>query len=177
MAEPRVPGGRDTELDLPCGETVDVRELDLGLREIDCACGASHAVVMDPHPLGRFVPEFLVDVLRATVDTADEFDEFTTAHLMGIVREEFPDAVASADVAEDGQVGFALVWVTDFDARRLHEIVVELVVELMEHAVGHADDDGALAEFEQQMHQFDVEAFVEQYRRERDFESEFDSAA
>jgi len=42
-----------------------------------------------------------------------------------------------------------MAWVTEFDSRRLHEIVVELVVELMEHAVSHADDDEALSAFEQ----------------------------
>jgi len=36
-----------------------------------------------------------------------------------------------------------MAWVTEFDSRRLHEIVVGFVVELMEHAVSHADDDEA----------------------------------
>jgi hypothetical protein len=177
MAEPRVPGGPSARLELPCGESVHAHDLDLGVREFDCDCGERHAVVMDVHPLGRFVPEFMVDVLRETVDTDDGFEEFTTAHVLGMVMEEFPDRVASADLAEDGQVGYALVWVADFDARRLHEVVVELLVELMEHAVGHADDEDAMGEFERQMTQFDVEAFVEQYRREREFESEHDTAA
>lgn len=176
MTEPRVPGGRGVDLDLPCGQTVNAHDLDIGMREVTCECGERHAVVTDAHPPSRWIPEFLVEALRATVDTADDFGEFTTVHLMGIVLEEFPEAVASADVAEDGQVGFALVWVTDFDARRLHEIVVELLVELMEHAVSHAEDDDALTEFERQMLQFDVEAFVEEYRRERDFEDEYDTA-
>jgi hypothetical protein len=175
MAEPRVPGG-DDDIELPCGETVTVHDLDLGLRDFVCDCGGTHAVVMDVHPLGRFVPEFLADVLRETVETADEFEEFTTAHVMGIVREEFPEKTVSQDVSEDGSVGYSLVWLTDFDSRRLHEVVVELLVELMDHAVGHADDADAKSEFERFLDQFDVEAFVEQYRAERDLESEHDSA-
>jgi hypothetical protein len=176
MAEPRVPGESGAELDLACGETVAVHDLDMGLREYDCACGATHAVVTDVHPLGRWVPEFLGDVLRETIDTDDEFEEFTTAHVMGIVLEEFPEEMATADVAEDGNVGYSLVWMTDFDSRRLHEVVVELIVELMDHAVSHAEDDDAASEFEQWLDQFDVEAFVEQYRDERDFDSEHDTA-
>jgi len=46
----------------------------------------------------------------------------------------------------------------------------------MEHAMSHAGDDDAMAEFEEQMLQFDVSEFVETYRRERDFESEHDRA-
>ncbi len=176
MAQPGVPGKREKTLDLPCGETVHVHDLDLGQREYQCSCGEIHAVVMDAHPLGRFVPEFLADVLRETVDTADDFEEFTLAHVMGMVLEEFPEQVASADVSDDGQVGYALVWMTDFDARRLHEIIVELLVELMEHAISHAESGEAMTEFEQQMLEFDVAAFVEEYRQERDFESEHDTA-
>ena len=86
MAEPRVPGGRDREIEPPCGRTIEISDLDMGLREFDCACGSTHAVVMDVHPLSRFVPEFLVAILRETVETADDYDEFTTAHAMGIVR-------------------------------------------------------------------------------------------
>jgi hypothetical protein len=93
-----------------------------------------------------------------------------------MVQEEFPEQVAVADVSEDGEVGYALVWMTDFDSRRLHEVVVELVVELMDHAVSHADDDYAEDSFAQELQQFDVEAFVEQYRRQRNFDSEHDSA-
>ena len=175
MAQPRVPGG-DDDIELPCGETVTVHDLDLGLREYACDCGGRHAVVMDVHPLGRFVPEFLADALRETVNTADEFEEFTTAHVMGIVREEFPDRTVSQDVSEDGSVGYSLVWLTDFDSRRLHEVVVELLVELMDHAVSHADDAEAQSEFQQWLAQFDVTEFVDQYRAEREFESEHDSA-
>ena len=175
MSEPRVPGGQGAVLSLPCGEEVGVRDLDVGLREYGCACGDRHAVVTDAHPPSRFFPEFLVEVLEATVDTDDEFDSFGTPHLLGIVMEEFPAKVAVEDASDDGQVGYALVWVTDFDARRLHEIIVELVVELMEHAVSHAEDDDAVSEFEREMLEFDVEAFVDQYRAQRDFEDEFDT--
>ncbi|WP_135828286.1 DUF5815 family protein [Halorussus halobius] len=176
MAEPRVPGGRGAELDLPCGESVGVHDLDMGMREYDCACGASHAVVTDVHPPSRFVPEFLVEVLRETVDTDDDLGEFGTPHIMGVVLEEFPDEVVSENVEEDSDVGYALVWVTDFDSRRLHEIVVELLVELMEHAVSHAEDDDATTQFEEAMLDFDVPTFVDQYREERDFSGPHDRA-
>lgn len=176
MTESGVPEGRGETLDLPCGETRSVYELDMGLREFDCECGGTHAVVMDMHPLSRFVPEFLVDVLTETVEPAeDDFEEFTTTHVMGIVMEEFPDEVAVADVAEDGNVGYALVWATDFDSRRLHEVVVELIVELMDHAVSHAEDDAVAQQFEREMLEFDVGEFVEEYRAQRDMESEHDT--
>lgn len=175
MPAPRVPGGRGAELELPCGETVNVRDLDMGLREMRCRCGSRHAIVMDVHPLSRFVPEFLAEVLRSTIEPVDTDTEFGMLHLMGMVLEEFPNRVVAADVAEDGEVGYAVVWVSDFPAERLHQVVVELVVELMEHAVSHAESEGALAEFEDQMRTLDVAEFVEQYRRERDFEDEFDS--
>jgi hypothetical protein len=176
MAQPGVPGGPSHELDLPCGESVSARSLDLGVREFECSCGRRHAVVMDVHPLARFVPEFLVETLRETVETDDEFEEFSTAHLLAMVTEEFPERVVDADCSDDGQVGYALVWVADFDARRLHEVAVELIVELMEHAISHAEDSDAGAEFERRMAEFDVGAFVDQYREERDFESEHDTA-
>jgi hypothetical protein len=38
--------------------------------------------------------------------------------------------------------------------------------------VSHADDDEALSAFEQEMVEFDVSEFVEQYRAERDLEAE-----
>lgn len=174
MAEPRVPGGRGGELALPCGEQLRVRDVDLGMREYRCACGRAHAVVTDVHPATRFLPEFLVESLEASVETADDFDAFGTPHLMGLAMEEFPERVVAADASDDGSVGYAMLWVADFEARRLHEIIVELVVELMEHAVSHADD-GAMTEFEAAMLEFDVAAFVEQYRAERDFEDEFDT--
>lgn len=176
MAEPRVPGERTAELALPCGESIDYHNLDMGLREFECACGDSHAIVMDMHPLSRFVPEDLVSILNEVVDTTDEAP-FGTMHIMGMVLEEFPEQVVSTDASDDGTVGFTLVWMTDFDSRRLHEIVVELIVELMEHAVSHADDDSAMTDFESQMLEFDVNAFVEEYREQRDFDDEFDSPA
>lgn len=176
MTESGVHGGGGTVLELPCGARKRVRELDMGVRDFACECGHTHGVVMDMHPLSRFVPEFLVEVLRETVETTDEFEQFSTAHAMGSVMEEYPERVVAADVAEDGTVGYALVWVTDFDSRRLHEVVVELVVELMEHAISHAEDDAKVSEFEAQMHSFDVETFVEQYRNERELESEHDTA-
>lgn len=174
MADPRVPGGGAGTLELPCGETVHTHDLDMGMREFDCDCGEAHAVVVDVHPVSRFVPESIADVLRESIETDDEFPEFGTVHLMGVVLEEFPDAIVAADVSEDGHLGYSMIWVADFDSRRLHEVVVELLVELMEHAVSHADDATA-AEFEQQMRNFDVSAFVEEYREAREFESEVDT--
>ena len=177
MAQPRVPGsGPGGSLELPCGETVRVGDLHLGMREYECDCGATHAVVMDPHPPSRFFPESIVEVLREAIATSPEdgFDEFGVAHIMGAVMEEFPEEIVAYDASEDGAVGFAIVWVTDFDSERLHEIVVELMVELMQHAVSHAEDDAAMSEFEAELTDFDVEAFVEEYREMRDFEDEWD---
>mgnify|MGYP001627060369 FL=1 len=172
MSDPRVPG-EGSVIELPCGETVRFGDLDLGMREYQCDCGDAHAVVMDVHPPERFLPDFLVEVLREAIDTtSEEMREFGTPHLMGIVMEEFPEAVVAEDASEDADVGYALVWVADFDSRRLHEVVVELVVELMEHAVSHGEDEGALREFEGMMHEFDVSAFVDQYRDERDLDAE-----
>jgi len=177
MAEPRVPGSADDHVDLPCGERVRTHDLDLGMRELACDCGETHAVVMDVHPLGRFVPEFLVDTLRSTIATEDDFEEFSTPHALAMVREEHPESVAVADCSGDGEVGYGLVWVSAFDPRELHRIVVELLVELMEHAISHAEDGPTVEEFERQLAEFDVEAFVDAYRAEREFEDEFDSPA
>ena len=174
MAHPRVPGDGDRFLELPCGERVDPREFDLGMREYVCSNGHRHAVVMDVHPPSRFFPESFVSILQEMIEPADEFEEFGTPHLMGIALEEFPDEVTVYDAGEDGTVGYAMVWVSAFDSRRLHEVIVELVVELMEHAVSHADDDDAVSEFERQMIEFDVGEFVDEYRSVRDFESEHD---
>jgi hypothetical protein len=168
MAQPRVPGGPGERIELPCGESVTLADLDMGMREYDCACGATHAVVMDVHPLSRFFPEFLEEVLAETIET-ESGNRLGIQHLMGIVVEEFPEKVASADLSENPDVGYVMVWLTDFDARRLHEIVVELVVELMEHAISHADDETATTEFEEAMVSFDVSEFVEEYRARRDF--------
>lgn len=176
MSEPRVPGDDGDTLALPCGEHVDPRNLDMGLREIACDCGDSHALVLDVHPPSRFLPESLVSILQETVEPADDFDEFTTAHLMGMAIEEFPEEVVSESFADDGTVGWSLLWITSFDARRLHEVVVELVVELMDHAVSHSDDADSSTEFEALMREFDVTEFVDQYRRQREFESEGDTA-
>ena len=173
MAEPRVPGAGGETLELPCGEEKHIRDLDMGMREFECACGESHAVVMDIHPPDRFIPEFLVEVLREAIETtSEEMPEFDTPHMLGIVLEEFPQQVVSEDVTEDHDVGFSMIWVTDFDSRRLHEIIVELVIELMEHAVSHANDPNATAEFEEQMLDFDVGEFVEQYRDQRDLSAD-----
>ena len=173
MAQPHVPGDGGQALELPCGERVGLGELDLGMREFACDCGETHAVVMDVHPPERFLPEFLVDVLREAIETtSEEMPEFDTPHLLGVVLEEFPDAVVTRDASDDGDVGYTMVWVTEFDSRRLHAVIVELVVELMEHAVSHADDTEALTTFERSMTEFDVDEFVDQYRAERDLEAE-----
>ncbi|MFB6068758.1 MAG: DUF5815 family protein [Halobacterium sp.] len=173
MTEPRVPGGAADDVELPCGRALPLSTFDMGMREFDCPCGDTHAVVMDVHPPDRFLPEFLVAILRESIETtSDEMPEFGTPHLMGIVLEEFPGDVASVDASDQGDVGYALLWVTDFDSRRLHEVVVELVVELMEHAVSHADDDDVVRNFESEMLDFDVAEFVTQYRQERDFDAE-----
>ena len=176
MPEPRVPGEPDEIIELPCGEERHAHDLDLGVREFDCDCGDTHAVVMDIHPLGRFVPEFLTETLRETIRTDDEFEEFNTAHALAMVREEYPEQVASADLSADGSVGYALVWVTDFDSRELHRIVVELLVELMEHAISHADAGPTVEAFEAKLAEFDVDSFVDAYREKRDLEDEHDTA-
>jgi len=167
MAEPHVPGSREP-VTLPCGQRVAVRDVDMGMRDLSCDCGATHAVVTDVHPPERFLPDFLVSALREVVEVTDDFGEFGTPHLMASVREEFPEAVTVADASDDGYVGYALLWVTEFDSRRLHEVVVELVVELMEHAMSHGGDEEAMAAFESEMLEFDVSEFVEAYRAERD---------
>jgi len=41
----------------------------------------------------------------------------------------------------------------------------------MDHAVSHAESEGAEAEFEAEMASFDVAAFVDEYRAERDREA------
>jgi hypothetical protein len=168
--------GEDTDpvtVELPCGERVGARAFDLGMREYECDCGARHAVVTDAHPSERFLPGVVVETLRDAVETtSEEMPEFGTPHLLGLVVEEFPGEVAAADVSDDPDLGYALLWVTDFDSRTLHETVVELVVELMEHAVSHAEDDTAVREFEASMLDFDVSEFVERYRAERDLSAD-----
>ena len=174
MATPRVPSDED-RLELPCGEVVDVHTFDMGRREFECRCGETHALVMDVHPLTRFLPALLVETLEETVEPSGEAEQLGTAHLMGIVMEEFPDDVVAKDVEDDGAIGCGLLWVTDFDSRRLHEIVVELVVDLMEHAISHAEDETARAAFEEDMREFDVAEFVAAYRAERDFDGDADT--
>jgi hypothetical protein len=143
MAQPQVSGDGGDTLSLPCDETKSVRSLDLGMREFECGCGDRHAVVMDVHPPERFVPDFLVEVLQEAIETtSEEMPEFGTAHLLGIVLEEFPESVVSADMSDDGDVGAGIVWVTD--------------------------DDAAVSAFERRMGEFDVAEFVEVYREERD---------
>lgn len=175
MADPHVPGD-DGLIDLPCGERLHPSDLDLGMRELSCECGDNHAVVMDVHPLGRFIPEFLVETLRETIATDDEFEEFSMPHAIAMVREEYPEDVAVGDCSGDGDVGFGLVWIADFDARHLHTIIVELIVDMMEHAIGHAEDGPTVQEFESKLETFDVDEFVDLYRKEREFEDEFDTA-
>lgn len=174
MSEPQIPGAASEEVELPCGRSVPVEHFDMGMREIDCACGTSHAVIMDVHPLGRWIPESISDVLVEVIEPADEYDAFGTIHLMGMVLEEFPEQTTVYDASEDPSVGWALLWVTAFDAHRLHEVVVELLVELMDHAVGHASTSAVHEDFEDQLAEFDIEAFVEEYRASRDFEDEHD---
>jgi len=176
MPLPSVPGESDDELVLSCGAEIDPYDLDMGMREYECDCGETHAVVMDVHPLGRFIPEFLVETLRETITTDDDFEEFSMPHAIAMIREEYPDEIAAADLSGDGHVGYGLVWMTDFDSRELHETVVAEVVDLMEHAISHADDGPTVQEFEQQLEAFELETFVDAYRAERDFESEYDTA-
>ena len=170
MAGPRIPDRPDHTMTLPCGRDLAIDELDLGMRELACRCGARHAVVMDVHPLSRWIPESVVEVLVATIGTDDEYDEFGTMHVMAIVREEFPDRVAVHDASANPAVGFALCWVCDVPAKRLHEIIVELLVDLMDHAVSHAADPSMKEQFAGQLDAFDLETFVTRYRDERDFE-------
>ncbi len=155
-------------IELPCGETVPVSEIDLGRRKLECDCGTRHAVVLDVHPPTRFIPDTLVETLRAVIETEDEFETFGTAHLMGLVLEEFPESVVTYDATERDDRGYALAWITEFSPRRLHEIVVELLVELMDHAMSHADEE-ATTVFQESLAEFDVETFVTEYRRQREF--------
>ncbi len=152
---------------------VSRRSFDLGMREYPCACGATHAVVMDVHPPDRFLPPFLVEILEGSIEpTSEEMPTFGTAHLMGLVIEEFPEAVTAEDVSEDGRIGAGIIWVTSFDARRLHMIIIELIIEVMDHAVSHSDDTGLIAGFEADMAEFDVEEFVDTYREERELSAD-----
>lgn len=176
MEEPHVPGVAEDRLELPCGRVTPLDRFDMGMREFACECGETHAVVMDVHPLGRWIPEDVSGVLAETIEPSDEYDAFGTIHLMGMVLEEYPDRVAVHDASENPSVGWALLWVTEFDARALHGLVVELLIELMDHAVGHVTDEAVRTEFESQMGEFNVDAFVNQYRDSRDWEGRADRA-
>jgi hypothetical protein len=162
-------------IQLPCGETITADDLDLGMREVDCACGASHAVVMDPHPPTRFLPTEVAEDLAATVSAAGtETEEFGTIALMGLVMDAVPEEIVAYDAAEDGTTGFAVAWIADVDARELHEIVVETVLSIMAEAVTAAGNADAEASFAKARAEFDVEGFVDEYRAVRDFDDEFD---
>jgi hypothetical protein len=175
MAQPRIPGEPvGDDLELPCGRTIDVHELDLGMRALECECGATHAVVMDVHPPTRFLPQFLVETLQETIETDDQFDAFGTPHLLGALLEENPDEIVSYDASDDGALGFGLVWIADAEPIGLHEKIVELVLELMEHAISHTEEDSLLSEFEEQLRSFDPEEFVATYRNRREFDDEHD---
>lgn len=175
MSEPTIPDEGES-VELPCGQVVPRSTFDMGMRAFTCRCGDTHAVVMDVHPLGRWIPEAVGDVLRAAIEPTDEYDDFQTIHLMGLVLEEYPERVVAIDATDDPSVGYALLWVTGFDARELHRIVVELLVELMDHAVGHSEEQAVRTEFDAQLADFDVGAFVDQYREQRDLSDRHDRA-
>lgn len=130
---------------------------------------------MDVHPVSRWIPESVEAILQEVVVPDDEYDTFETIHLMGLVLEEFPDQVTVIDATENPSLGYAMAWITAFDARRLHEIVVDLLLELMDHAMTHAGDDEEVETFGSYLAEFDPETFVDQYRTERDFEDEQDA--
>jgi hypothetical protein len=176
MAHPGVPSDTsDATIDLPCGETISPDDLDLGLREFACECGATHAVVMDPHPPTRFLPASVTEVLAETLATeGSETDEFGTIPLMGLVMDAYPEHLVAHDAMEDGSTGFAVAWISTFDARELHELVVEAVLGIMANAVTEVGDDSATAAFTEHRTEFDVEEFVTEYRDVRDFDDEFD---
>ena len=174
MAEPSIPFDDDGSVELTCGERISRDTFDLGLREFDCSCGDRHAVVMDVHPLGRWIPEAVGDVLRETIEPADEYDTFQTIHLMGLIVEEYPEEVTVVDATDSPSVGYALLWVTELDARELHRVIVELLVELMDHAVSHSEDDDLHGSFTQQLRDFDIDEFVDHYRNQRDLSDRYD---
>lgn len=150
------------ELELPCGEQIDARQFDPNTQTICCSCGESHAVVASAETLDRFVPDEVVEILRATVDP-EGTGSFGVTHVLAKVHATYPARISSADLSEVNDVGYAKLWVTEFDDRRLHEIVVEVLVELMSHMMEHADNETAVA-FEQQLAGFDAAAFVDAYR-------------
>lgn len=160
--------------ELPCGSTVNAWSLDLGIREYTCSCGDNHAVVMGSHPPTRFLPEEFIEILRETVETADAFEQFGTPHLIGLVMDEYPECVTTIDTGDIGSVGHSIVWMTTFDARELHEIIVELVVDMMNHAMTHASEDPQ-GQFVRYLNQFDIEEFVDEYREKRNFTNPSDA--
>lgn len=179
MAQPGVPSEPSGEsVELPCGETITSEDLDLGMREYECGCGANHAVVLDPHPPSRFLPSSVTDVLAETLAAeGSETEEFGTIPLMGLVMDAHPERIVVYDAAEDGTTGFAVAWIADFDSERLHQVVVESVLSVMADAVTEVGDDSAAAAFTEQRAEFDVDSFVAEYRTVRDFDDEFDEPA
>ena len=159
---------------LPCGVSVESHRIDLGMRELKCECGEMHAVVTNVNPLTRFLPEFLVNSLEEIIEVADseKWGEFGMVHLMGLVMEDFAEEVVFFDASEDGYLGYSGLWISTFNAWRLHEIVVELVIEIMEHAMSHSGDKNAMVNFEKDMSLFDITEFVKEYRAERDLDPE-----
>lgn len=155
-------------LSAPCSEVFSPEDIDMGMREVQCVCGDRHAVVMDVHPPTRFLPAYLIETLRSITETADAYEEFDTAHLMGAVIEEYPNKITVTDATSMGTLGCGVVWITAFDSRRLHEVIVELILELMDHAMAHAEDSDQMAEFKSSLAEFDIEVFVDEYRDQRD---------
>lgn len=178
-AQPGVPTGPSGQpIELPCGETIESDDLDLGLREFRCECGEQHAVVLDPHPPSRFLPESVTETLAETIAAeGTEMEEFGMVPLMGLVMDAYPEQVVAHDASEDGSTGYAAAWIADFDAREFHEIVVRTVLEVMAQAVTAVGDDSATDAFSEHRAEFDVSEFVEKYRSVRDFEDEWDEPA
>jgi len=176
MSVPGVPTDDDPELELPCGETVDVREFDLNTSEIDCECGEAHGVVYDTDPLTRFIPEQMAHTLEETVKPRETDHTFGTLHAMGMLADEVPQTVASTDASEMGEVGFNYVWVSDFTAREVHVLLVQLLVDLMDHAVDQVGDDSIKSAFAERLDGLDVEEFVDEYRTQRSFDGPDDTA-
>ena len=61
---------------LPCGTSIDSHRIDLGMRELKCECGKTHAIVTDINPLTRFLPEFLVVSLEELIEVRDSALDF-----------------------------------------------------------------------------------------------------
>jgi len=69
------------------------------MREFKCDCGETHAVVMDVHPRSGSSRTFWSIAPRAIETTSEEMPEFDTPHLLGVVLEEFPEAVVAYDAS------------------------------------------------------------------------------